>query len=191
MSIAGTNPDAILKAAEQAMMKGMDHLKHELKGIRAGRASPSMIEMVKVEVYGNQSDLKSVASIAVPEPTQLLVKPFDASIVGEIKKAIEAAGLGFNPISEGKQLRINIPPLSGDRRKQLADKAKKVGDDAKVVLRNGRRDANKAADVLKSGGKFPEDEIKQLKTEIDDLLKKYEKDTDTLVAEKTKEITTI
>ncbi|QYU66682.1 ribosome recycling factor [Leptolyngbya sp. 15MV] len=184
-------PDSILQQAEQSMVKGLDHLKHELKGIRTGRASPAMVEYVKVNAYGSSTDLKGLASISVPEPTQLLIKPFDATLVGEIKKGIEAAGLGFNPIVEGKQLRINIPALSGDRRKQLVDKAKKLGEDTKVVLRNSRRDANKHADQLKASGKFPEDEIKQLKTEIDELLKKYEAESDKLVAEKSKDITTL
>lgn len=186
-----SDPDTILLQAEESMSKGLEHLKHELKGIRTGRASPAMIEFVKVDYYGSSTDLKGLASISVPEPTQLLVKPFDVQAVGEIKKAIEAAGLGFNPIVEGKQIRINVPALSGDRRQQLVAKAKKLGEDTKIVLRNARRDANKHADQLKAGGKFPEDDIKQLKTEIDELLKKYEKDTDAAIEVKSKEITTI
>jgi len=184
-----SDPDTILLQTEEGMQKGIDHLKHELKGLRTGRASPAMVEMVKVDYYGSQSDIKSLASITVPEPTQLLIKPFDAGALGEIKKAIEAAGLGFNPISEGKQLRINVPALSGDRRQQLVAKAKKFGEDTKIVLRNARRDGNKHADQLKGGGHVSEDEIKQLKTEVDDLLKKFEKETDQLIEAKSKEIT--
>jgi ribosome recycling factor len=186
-----SDPDTILLESEEAMIKGLEHLKHELKGLRTGRASPSMIEMIKVDYYGSQSELKALASISVPESTQLLIKPFDVGALGEIKKAIEGAGLGFNPISEGKQLRVNVPALSGDRRQQLVTKAKKFGEDAKIVLRNARRDANKHADQLKGGGHVSEDEIKQLKTEVDELLKKYEKETDTLVETKSKEITQI
>jgi ribosome recycling factor len=188
-----TDPDTILLEAEEAMTKSLEHLKKELRGMRTGRASPAMIEFVKVEYYGAQSDLKNIASITVPEPTQLLIKPFDAGSVGEIKKAIEASGLGLNPISEGKQLRLNIPALSGDRRKQLVAHCKKLGEETKVSIRNVRRDANKHAESLaKSTAKhYPEDEIEGLKTEIQELLKKYETSTDEAVAAKSKEIETV
>lgn len=186
-----TDPDTILLETEEHMEKAVEYLKHEMRGIRTGRASPAMIEFVKVDYYGASTDLKALAIISVPEPTQLLVKPFDAGSISEIKKAIEAAGLGLNPMSEGKQLRINVPPLSGERRQQLVAKVKKLGEEAKVVLRNARRDANKHTDALKSAGHFPEDEIERLKTEIQDLLKKYESEADKLVEQKSKEITEI
>jgi ribosome recycling factor len=182
------DPDTILLTTEESMEKAVEYLKHEMRGIRTGRATPAMIEFVKVDYYGASSDLKSLAMITVPEPTQLLVKPFDAGSIQEIKKAIEAAGLGLNPMPEGKQLRINVPALSGDRRQQLVAKLKKIGEEAKVVLRNARRDGNKHADGLKGGGHFPEDEIERLKEEIQGLLKKYETDVDKKVEEKTKEI---
>jgi ribosome recycling factor len=182
------DPDTILLTAEEGMEKALDYLKHELRGIRTGRASPAMVEYVKVDYYGASSDLKSLAIISVPEPTQILIKPFDAGSVSEIKKAIESAGLGLNPMPEGKQLRINVPPLSGDRRQQLVGKCKKLAEETKIVLRNARRDANKHADGLKGGGHIPEDEIETLKTEIQDLLKKYETEVDKKVEEKTKEI---
>src|SRR5882724_4394316 len=101
-SLAMSDPDTILLETEAQMEKAVEYLKHELRGIRTGRASPAMIEFVKVDYYGANTDLKSLAIISVPEPTQLLVKPFDAGSVGEIKKAIESAGLGLNPMSEGK-----------------------------------------------------------------------------------------
>jgi ribosome recycling factor len=186
-----TDPDTILLEAEEAMTKAVDYLKHELRGIRTGRASAAMIEYVKVDYYGASTDLKSLAAISVPEPTQLLVKPFDAGAVSEIKKGIEAAGLGLNPISEGKQLRINVPPLSGERRQQLVGRCKKLGEEAKVVLRNARRDANKHADGLKNAGSYPEDEIETLHKEIQDLLKRYEGQVDDLIEHKQKEITEV
>ncbi|MCW5766486.1 MAG: ribosome recycling factor [Phycisphaeraceae bacterium] len=187
-----TDPDTILLETEEHMTKALDYLKKELKGVRTGRASPALIEFVKVDYYGAQSDLKSLASISVPEPSQLLIKPFDAGSISEIKKAIEASGLGLNPIPEGKQIRLNIPPLSGDRRKQLVGHCKKVGDEAKVTLRNARRDGNKHADALKNGAKhFPEDEIETLKTEIQELLKKFEAEVDAAVAAKCKEVETV
>jgi ribosome recycling factor len=186
-----TDPDTILLETEEAMAKAIDYLKHEFRGIRTGRASTAMIEYVKVEYYGASTDLKSLAVLSVPEPTQILVKPFDAGSVGDIKRAIEAAGLGLNPISEGKQLRINVPPLSGERRQQLIGRCKKLGEEAKVVLRNARRDSNKHADGLKSGGSYPEDEIETLHEEIQQLLKKYEGEVDSLIESKNKEITEV
>jgi ribosome recycling factor len=161
--------------------------------MRTGRASPAIIEFVKVDYYGDMQDLKNIAAISVPEPTQLLIKPFDASSIQAIKRGIEAAGLGLNPMPEGKQIRVNLPALTGDRRKQLVGHAKKVAEETKVQLRNARRDGNKHADTLKSNPKLhvSEDEIKKLHEEIQDLLKKYEKETDDLVAAKSKEIETI
>lgn len=186
-----SDPDTILLETEEHMVKAVEYLKHELRGIRTGRASPAMIEFVKVEYYGAHSDLKSLAAISVPEPTQLLVKPFDAGSIGDIKKGIEAAGLGLNPMVEGKALRINVPPLSGDRRQQLVAKVKKLGEDQKIAIRNARRDGNKHADAIKAGGKFPEDEIETLKNEVQELLKKYEGEVDKLVEGKSKEVTQV
>jgi ribosome recycling factor len=185
------DPDTILLTTEEHMEKALEYLKHELRGIRTGRASPAMIEFVKVDYYGASSDLKSLAMISVPEPTQLLVKPFDASSIQEIKKAIEAAGLGLNPMPEGKQLRINVPALSGDRRQQLVAKVKKLGEEAKVVLRNARRDGNKHADALKAAGHTAEDEIERLKEEVQGLLKKYEGEVDKVVEGKCREVTEV
>jgi ribosome recycling factor len=183
------DPDTILLEAEDHLQKAVEHLKKELRGIRTGRASPALVEHVRVEYYGSQSDLKSLASITCPEPSQILIKPFDAGSVQDIKKAIEAAGLGLNPMPEGKQLRINIPPLSGDRRKQMVTTCKKLGDDAKVAMRNVRRDANKHADGLKAT--LPEDELETLKEEIQNLLKKFETEADTVTAAKVKEVETV
>jgi ribosome recycling factor len=185
------DPDTILLTTEESMEKALEYLKHEMRGIRTGRASPAMIEYVKVDYYGASTDLKSLALISVPEPTQLLIKPFDAGSIQEIKKAIEAAGLGLNPMPEGKQIRINVPALSGDRRQQLIAKVKKLGEEAKIVLRNARRDGNKHADGLKAGGHTAEDEVERLHEEIQGLLKKYETEIDKAIEGKTKEITQI
>lgn len=183
-----TDPDTILLETEEHMEKAVEYLKHEMRGIRTGRASPAMIEFVKVDYYGASTDLKALAIISVPEPTQLLVKPFDAGSISEIKKAIEAAGLGLNPMSEGKQLRINVPPLSGERRQQLVAKVKKLGEEAKVVLRNARRDANKHVDAAEKDGTLTEDDAKKAKDAVQELTKTYEGKVDSSVASRTKEI---
>jgi ribosome recycling factor len=184
-----TDPDMILLEAEEAMQKSADYLKSELRGIRTGRATPAMVEFVKVDYYGSMQDLKNLAAISVPEPTQLLIKPFDQGAVAAIKSAIEQSGLGLNPMVEVKQIRLNVPPLSADRRAQMAARCKKLGEESKVSIRNVRRDANKHADGLAKV--LPEDEVKQLKEEIQTLTKKFEDEVDKLVDAKSKEVQTI
>jgi len=187
------DPDTILLEAEAAMEKALDYLKAEFKGVRTGRASPSMVEFLKVEAYGSFTDLKGLASINVPEPTQLLIKPFDATLLHAIKNAIDKSGMGVNPMVEGKMLRINLPPMSQERRQKESLRIKKMAEEQKVIMRNARRDANKHADALKNNPAkhVPEDEIEQLKNEIQELLKKYETETDKRLDDKTKEIMTI
>lgn len=166
----------------------MDYLNKEFRGVRTGRASPALVEFVKVDYYGSPTDLKAIAAVSVPEPTQLLIKPFDAGAVAEIKKALEASGLGLNPMVDGKQIRVNIPPLSRERRQQMVTHVKKMAEEQKVSLRNARRDANKEADKLKADGHVSEDDIKTLKDEIQGLLKKYETAIDEKVEAKTAEV---
>lgn len=185
-----TDPDTILLETEETMEKALEHLRHELRGVRTGRASPAMVEYLKVDYYGSQTDLKAIAGISVPEPSQLLIKPFDAGAMGAIKTAIEKASLGINPVMEGKQIRLNIPAMSQERRLKDSARVKKMGEDAKIAIRNVRRDANKHADGLKATG-LPEDEVKTLHDEIQVLLKKYEDETDKRVDEKTKELMTV
>lgn len=188
-----TDPDTILLEAEESMKKAETYLGDELRGIRAGRASPAMVEYIKVECYGSHTDLKGIAAVSVPEPTQLLIKPYDASIINSIRQAIEDANLGVNPQIEDKQIRINLPTLTADRRKQLIAQAKKVGEEQKVVMRNARRDANKHADGLTkdSAVHISEDEVKTLKDEIQELLKSYETKIDTMIQKKSEEINDI
>ncbi len=185
-----TDPDTILLEAEESMSKAVEYLSKEFRGIRTGRASPSIVEFIKVDYYGSPTDLKSLASISVPEPSQLLIKPFDAGSLQEIKKAIEASGLGLVPIVEAKQIRLNIPTPSKERRQQLAAQVKKHGEEQKVAVRNARRDANKHADALakQDGTHYSEDDIKQLKEEIQELVKKYEAKIDKMVEEKIEEV---
>ncbi len=180
----------IQKEATAQMIKALDYLKSELKGVRTGRATPSLIEFVKVEAYGSESELRSLAMVQAPEPTQLLVKPFDPGTINDIIKGIEKAGLGLNPMSDGKSLRISIPALSGDRRKDLISSCKAMGEQAKVAIRNSRRDANKHIDQAEKNKALglSEDQIKSAKDAVQDLLKKHEAEVDKLIAEKTKQI---
>lgn len=185
-----TSPDKILAEAEERMTKAFDYLKSELKGLRTGRASTALVDTIKVEYYGSSTDLKSLAAISIPEPHQILIKPFDAGSIQDIKRGIEASGLGMNPIVESKQIRLNVPQLTRDRRTQLVSQAKKMCEEQKVAMRNARRDANKHADVLAKDttAHVSEDEIETLKTEIQDLLKKFEKQADDAITKKSAEI---
>lgn len=185
------NPKSILQTAEESMVKAFDYLKSELRGIRTGRASTALVDFVKVDCYGSQTDLKSVAAVSVPESHQILIKPFDPQLLGAIKQGIEQAGLGLNPMVEDKAIRLSIPPLDSNRRKQLASQAKKAGEEQKVAMRNARRDANKHADNLKNASgsvSYSEDQIADLKDEIQQKLKSYEGKVDEIVDSKTKEI---
>ncbi|MGB0768322.1 MAG: ribosome recycling factor [Phycisphaeraceae bacterium] len=182
--------NAIEKEAKGQMHKAVEYLKSELKGVRTGRATPALVEFVKVEAYGTESELRSLAMVQAPEPSQLLVKPFDPGTVQDIIKGIEKAGLGLNPQADGKQVRISIPPLSGDRRKELIGSCKAMGEQAKVAIRNSRRDANKHIDQLKNDKSLglSEDDIKAAKDDVQELLKQNESEVDSLVAAKTKQI---
>jgi len=182
--------DTILLECDSRMDKSVEYLGRELRGIRTGRATTALIEYIKVAYYGNSTDLRELAAITVPEPTQLLVKPFDPSSKGEIVRAIESSGLGLNPQAEGNQVRINVPTPSADRRKQLITQAKKLAEDSKVAIRNERRDANKQIDQLAADKKepLPEDAVKSAKAEIDQMTKRHTERIDGLISEKISEI---
>jgi ribosome recycling factor len=184
------NADTILREAKASMDKSVEHLKNEIKGIRTGRATTALVEFIKVEYYGSMTDLKALAAISIPEPSQILIKPFDAGSIAEVRKAIESSNLGLNPMVDGKQIRVNVPPLSGDRRKQLAAQVKKLGEDAKIAVRNVRRDANKHLDQVAKdkSAHLSEDQIADLKDKIQELLKQHEVGIDQSVDAKTKEI---
>lgn len=188
-----TDPDTILLESEDSMQKAIDYLKHEFQGLRTGRASTALVDYIKVDYYGSMTDLKALASISIPEPAQILIKPFDVGSIAAIKHAIEVSGLGLNPMVEAKQIRLNIPMLTSERRQQLVAQAKKMAEEQRVVMRNTRRDANKHADGLaKQDGKhFSEDEIKSLKDEIQELLKQYEAQIDQILEKKSAEITEV
>lgn len=180
--------DDILLDCEESMEKAAEHLKHELRGIRTGRASPALVENVKVMYYEQLTDLKSIAMIAVPEATQILIKPFAQSDLKAIEKAISDSKLGLTAHSDGRQLRLNLPPLSQERRQQLAGQCKGHAETAKVQIRNARRDANKLIDTEQKGGIFSEDEGTKAKEQIQELTKTYEGKIDEMIEHKRKEI---
>lgn len=182
--------DKIINDTRERMKKSVEYFDRELRGIRTGRATTALIDYVKVEYYGNPTDLRELASISVPEPTQLLVKPFDPTVKNEIIKAIETADLGLNPMAEGTSIRINVPAPSQERRKQLVGQVRKMAEEARISIRNERRDGNKHLDQLvkdKSNG-VSEDQGKAAKAKIDDLTKEHIGIVDTHCDKKAAEI---
>ena len=177
--------DEILMEAEERMEGAVSHFAGELSGLRSGRASPALVDKLSVEAYGTATPLSQLAQIGCPEPRQILIKPYDASILKDIEKAIQSSDLGLNPSSDGKVIRLTIPPLSEERRKQLVKVVKDNGEKTNVAIRNVRRDANKHADAAKSDKTLTEDDLERVKKEIQELTKKFEGKVSELVEKKT------
>lgn len=166
--------DDILLDVEERMDKAITHLKQSLAGIRTGRANPGLVDTLKVEVYGSQTPMKQLASVGAPEPQQILIRPYDPSTIKDIERAIVNSNLGLAPQNDGRVIRINVPPLTTDTRKKLVARIKELTEEAKVSVRNVRRDGNKAAEVSEKDGGLTEDELEQVKNDIQELTKKYE-----------------
>jgi ribosome recycling factor len=180
--------DDILMDCEENMEKSVEHMRHELRGVRTGRATPALVENIKVDYYGSMTDLRSISAISVPEATQILIKPFSPQDLKAIEKAISDSKIGLTPHSDGKQLRLMLPALSQERRLQLAGQCKGYAEEAKIRIRNARRDANKIADTEQKGGLMTEDEHNGLKDQIQELTKTYESKIDDFIEHKKKEI---
>jgi ribosome recycling factor len=166
--------DDILLDAEERMEKAISVLKNNLSGIRTGRANPGLVDSLRVEVYGSATPIKQLASVGAPEPTQIVIRPFDPGTLKDIEKAIVASGLGFNPQNDGRLIRINIPVLSTEVRRKMVTRIKDLTEETKVAVRNIRRDANKAADQAEKDKQLSEDQRDDTKKAVQDLTKKYE-----------------
>ena len=180
--------DSVMSSATEAMKKACSHLSKEFRSVRTGRATPNLIENIQVNAYGANMPLNQCGTISVPEARQLLVKPFDQNILKEIEKAIIASDLGVTPQNDGKVIRLTFPPLTEDRRKELAKDLKAKGEDAKVSVRNSRRDGIKELEKLQKDKSLTEDDLKKLKDDIQEEVKNYEKVIDQEIEKKTKEI---
>jgi ribosome recycling factor len=180
--------DEILLDSEERMDKAVDHLKHSLTGIRTGRANPGLVDSLRVEAYGTMTPLKGLAQVGAPEPTQIVIRPFDPGTIKDIEKAIRNSDLGMNPQSDGRVIRLNIPPLSTDVRKKMVARIKELAEEARVSIRNVRRDANKAADQEQKDKILTEDDCDKLKEEIQELTKKYEETVNGMAASKESEV---
>ena len=166
--------DEILFDVEDRMEKAVAYLRKGLSGVRTGRANPGLVEGVKVMAYGCETPLKQVATIACPEPQQILIRPFDAGTLKDIEKGIRDSDIGLAPNNDGKVIRLNIPPLSTEVRRKMATMIRDLCEDCKVKIRNVRRDGNKMVDAEEKSKTITEDERDSVKEEIQDLTKKYE-----------------
>lgn len=182
--------EIVLETTEK-MEKCVEHFTHEMRGVRSGRASPGLVEGIKVSYYGTQTPIGQMAQISVPEPRQLAIKPFDASQIQEVSKAIQASGLGINPSVEAKILRLNMPPLSEEQRKKLVALVKDKAEQAKVAVRAVRRDSNKHGDQSLKDRVLTEDDHKKLKDEVQEQTKEHESKIDDVLKKKIDELMTV
>ena len=180
--------DDILLDCEENMESALAYLRQEYRGVRSGRASVGLVDHIKVDYYGSPTDLRQLANLAVPEPSMILIKPFDPASVKDIERAIQSANIGLTPITDGKLIRLKVPSPSTERREQLAAQVRKMAEAGRVAVRNARRDANKVADKEQKQGDLTEDDAKKGKENIQELTKDYEAKITELVEAKTQEI---
>ena len=180
--------DFSMELLEEKIQKSENLLREDLATVRAGRANAAIVDKVMVDYYGSPTPLKALANISVPEPRTLLITPFDPKSIAEIEKAINIANIGINPINDGKVVRLQIPQVTEERRKELTKTVKKMGEDTKVAVRNLRRDANDKVKKLEKAGDYTEDDVKDSLKEIQELTDKSIKEIDEIVEAKEKEI---
>jgi ribosome recycling factor len=180
--------DEILLDAEERMEKAVNVYRDELRGLRTGRATPALVDGLRVEYYGSPTPLKQLAQISTPDPQQIVIRPFDQTILKDIDKAIRSSDLGMSPNSDGKIIRLQVPAMSGEQRQKMVTRIKKSAEEAKVSCRNIRRDANKHFDQAEKAKEMTEDDRDAGKEEVQTLLKKYEDKISELADKKAKEI---
>ncbi|MEF9922847.1 MAG: ribosome recycling factor, partial [Anaerovoracaceae bacterium] len=173
---------------EEKIAKSISILKEDLNTVRAGRANPVLLDKVMVDYYGSPTPLKNLSNISVPDPRTLMITPFDPKAISEIEKAINIANLGINPSNDGKAIRLVIPQVTEERRKELTKTIKKMGEEAKIAIRNIRRDANDAFKKQEKDGELTEDELKKDLDNVQKETDKAVKDIDAIVAAKDKEV---
>ena len=178
----------VKKNYSEKIEKTLAVLKEDLNTVRAGRANPAILDKISAEYYGVPTPLKSLANISVPDPRTLMISPFDVSSVGTIEKAINEANLGLNPSNDGKVIRLIIPQLTEERRKELTKTVKKMGEDAKVAVRNLRRDVNDKVKKMEKDGELTEDELKKAQDEVQKITDKFIKEVDQVATAKEKDI---
>lgn len=180
-----------IKEFEEKMKKSIEALEEEFSTIRAGRANPHILDKIKVDYYGTPTGLQQVANISVPEARMIQIQPWESSLIKDIEKAILISDIGITPNNDGKVIRLIFPELTEDRRKELAKDVKKKGDNAKVAIRNVRRDANDTFKKQNKASEISDDELKNLEDEVQKLTDKYVNAIDKAIDDKTKEILTV
>src|SRR6266481_3617351 len=180
--------EEILFDAEERMEKAVSVFRDELRGLRTGRATPALVDMIRVEYYGSLTPLKQMAQISTPDPQQILIKPYDQSCLKDVEKAIRASDLGMSPNSDGKMIRLIGPAMSGEQRQKMVARIKKSAEEAKVACRNIRRDANKHFDQAEKSKEMTEDDRDRGKESVQTLLKQYEDKLSELAEKKAKEV---
>jgi ribosome recycling factor len=180
--------EEILFDVEERMEKAVSNLKEELRGIRTGRASPALVDTLKVEYYGSPTPLRQLAGVSTPDPQQILIRPYDQGALKDIEKAIIASNLGFAPNSDGKVIRLNIPAMSGEQRQKMSGRVKKLAEDCKVSIRNIRRDGNKHFETEEKNKTMTEDDRDAGKEEVQKLTDNYEKKAQELADKKVAEV---
>lgn len=180
--------EELLKRFNEKMDKTIAILKEDLNTVRAGRANAAILDKVQVDYYGTMSPLNTIANISVPDPRTILITPFDPSSISGIDKAIQEANLGMNPSTDGKNIRLIVPQLTEERRRELTKTTKKMGEDAKVAVRNLRRESNDAAKKLEKNGEITEDDLKKGLDDIQKATDKHIKTIDEMIAKKDRDI---
>ena len=183
-----SNPAAIRQKVTEKMESALEHLKRDLAGLRTGRASIALFDGVRVDYYGTMTPLKQVASISTPEARLITIQPWEPALIKEIEKALAGSGLGVTPSNDGKLIRIPLPPLTEERRKELSKICKKHGEDTKVVIRGFRRDGNEELKKLQKDAKLTEDELRKSETDTQKLTDQYIQKIDDVVKKKEQEI---
>ena len=180
--------EEILLDTEERMEKAIGVLKSALAGIRTGRANPGLVESLRVEVYGSPVPIKQVAAVGAPEPTQIVIRPYDPGTLKDIEKAILVSDIGFTPQNDGRVIRLNVPPLSTEVRRKMVGRIKDLAEESKVAIRNIRRDGNKMADQAEKDGELPEDDADRVRDEIQELTKTYESKVNDLAKAREKDV---
>ena len=180
--------DEILLDTEERMEKAVNVFRDELRGLRTGRATPALVDSLRIEYYGSPTPLKQLAVISTPDPQQIVIRPHDPGCLKDIEKAIRASDLGMSPTNDGKMIRLQVPPMSGEQRQKMVTRIKKSAEEAKVSCRNIRRDGNKHFDQAKKSKQMTEDERDRGKEEVQSLLKRYEERVGEMADKKAKEI---
>jgi ribosome recycling factor len=179
-----------LDVAKESMQNALVHLEREMQKVRAGKASPQMVENIKVDYYGTMTPLNQMANVSAPDPKTIFIQPWDKNALQPIEKAIMAANLGFNPMNDGMVIRIPVPPLTEERRREYVKRAKTEAENSRIVIRGLRKEANDTAKKLEKQG-IPEDEIKKLETEIQKMTDDNIQKIDKIIAAKEKDIMTV